>query len=641
VNLMTGMAGQAPKTGWTATGFNNQQGGDTNINNQMRWNPNSGGLGGVDWAKQGFTGQTNLPGNSENPEVSNSVTPEFADWLSTSGYSPSRIQDQPGSTAGWNAVVDRNNNPVEGSQYYDNSNDKNFWTAANLAGGLVSGGVAANPVFGGLGSVGSGAVSGGVSGFLQDGTPQSALKGAAIGGAMGGISDYAKSSLSSAPTYPIDPATADPGYRNQMDISSDNYTAPAQSFPVTPPSNIISTPLSPEITAPPISNPVNAPPSSNAQNDLNPGGTPAQNPPPIQPIDLATNPNMSGLPSLDPTAGQAKLDPSGTFSPEVQKAITAGSLTGVAPNTSSGSLLSSIGDFAKANPGLTAGLAGGLASAVTGGNGGNAPSGPVGTSNGLSANTNATNQQTIDALSQKINKNSAIDPALPALKTNAGDPTSYYQTAADAAYDRQKQYLDPQVALQQKSLEARLSEQGFVPGTPGYAQAMQTFQDTNNRAYASARDSAIQQGVAAGQGIFTNNLSNANLNNSASNSTLDQYIRQQNQPVNTLNALQNGQQIQYNNNIDQYNANTASKNSLGQTLGQLGTAAAIYFSDARLKDDIAPIGRTAGGVNIYSYTIFGRKEIGVLAQELALVQPEAVSVDPASGFYVVDYSKVR
>jgi hypothetical protein len=299
-----------------------------------------------------------------------------------------------------------------------------------------------------------------------------------------------------------------------------------------------------------------------------------------------------------------------------------------------------ISNFAKQNPQLTTGLATGALTAMTG-TGSNPPSGPAGTNPNVGASTNATNQQTIDALSKQINQNVGTAPNVPALQTTAGDPQQYYQQAADAMYDKQKQYLDPQVALKQKALESRLSEQGFVPGTPGYNQAMQTFQDTNNRDYAAARDSAIGQGVTAGQNLYQNNNSNAQLNNQASNSALNQYVIKQNQPVNTLNALQTGQQIQYNNGIDQYNAKTASQNSTNQTIGQLATAAGMYFSDARLKSDITPFGRTPGGANLYSYSIFGRKEIGVLAQELMQTQPDAVGVDPESGFYIVDYSKVR
>ena len=276
--------------------------------------------------------------------------------------------------------------------------------------------------------------------------------------------------------------------------------------------------------------------------------------------------------------------------------------------------------------------------------------------------------QLLDALTGTVGKglqNPMDFSAVPGLKTSAGDPAEYYQQAADAAYDRQKQYLDPQVKQQQDALEARLAEQGFVPGTPGYNQAMQNFMDTNNRSYAAARDSAIQQGVSAGQGIFSGNLSNAQLNNNASGQTLAQLLQQRNQPLNELNAVKTGTQVQlpnapaiaqvqtpatnvagitnqaYQNQLGVYNANVGSTNATNQSISQLLAALGTTYSDARLKSGIIPIGRTPGGVNVYEYIIGGEKQIGVIAQEILLTQPEAVLLNPENGFLMVNYRKVR
>lgn len=87
------------------------------------------------------------------------------------------------------------------------------------------------------------------------------------------------------------------------------------------------------------------------------------------------------------------------------------------------------------------------------------------------------------------------------------DPQQFNNQAASAQYRAATRYLDPQVENQQKALEARLAEQGFVPGTPGYARAMETFQDTNNRAYADARDRATLLGANVGSDQFGNSLS--------------------------------------------------------------------------------------------------------------------------------------
>jgi len=285
------------------------------------------------------------------------------------------------------------------------------------------------------------------------------------------------------------------------------------------------------------------------------------------------------------------------------------------------------GNFFTQNPQLTAGLVSAGIGAI-GGNGGNPPAPPS------SPGGTGGNPQLTQALQQQMFGN------VPGLKTTAGDPNQFYQTASDAAYRNQTRYLDPQVAQQQKALEARLSEQGFVPGTPGYNQAMQNFMDANARAYAQARDTATLQGFQVGDTNFDNSLANTELNNSASNSWLNQIIAMRNQPINERNAIMTGDQIQYNNQLDQYNAQQQTRNSNNQLIGQLATAIGMYFSDARLKDDITPIGQTPGGLGIYSYTIFGRREIGVIAQEVQAKQPHAVAVDPDSGFLMVDYGRI-
>lgn len=65
------------------------------------------------------------------------------------------------------------------------------------------------------------------------------------------------------------------------------------------------------------------------------------------------------------------------------------------------------------------------------------------------------------------------------------------------------------------------------------------------------------------------------------------------------------------------------------------------FSDARLKTDIERIGTGFDGANIYRFRYRGDPDnvtrIGFMAQEVEQLHPEAVSVDPASGFKMVNY----
>lgn len=71
-----------------------------------------------------------------------------------------------------------------------------------------------------------------------------------------------------------------------------------------------------------------------------------------------------------------------------------------------------------------------------------------------------------------------------------------------------------------------------------------------------------------------------------------------------------------------------------QALGMFG------FSDKRLKEDITPVGALNDGQTVYSYRYKGdpRTQIGLLAQEVERVHPDAVARHP-SGLRMVDYRR--
>ena len=75
-------------------------------------------------------------------------------------------------------------------------------------------------------------------------------------------------------------------------------------------------------------------------------------------------------------------------------------------------------------------------------------------------------------------------------------------------------------------------------------------------------------------------------------------------------------------------------------LAGLGLQAYSAFSDARLKEDIEPVGKTFDGQNLYFYRYKGdpTPHVGLMAQEVAETKPEAVEVHP-SGYLKVNYGK--
>ena len=82
---------------------------------------------------------------------------------------------------------------------------------------------------------------------------------------------------------------------------------------------------------------------------------------------------------------------------------------------------------------------------------------------------------------------------------------------------------------------------------------------------------------------------------------------------------------------------TGAFGSSGWLLG--GPSALLAFSDERLKEDIAPVGKLADGRNIYSYRYKGDPEprIGLMAQEEEKIAPE--NVVEIGGFKAVNYGR--
>lgn len=74
----------------------------------------------------------------------------------------------------------------------------------------------------------------------------------------------------------------------------------------------------------------------------------------------------------------------------------------------------------------------------------------------------------------------------------------------------------------------------------------------------------------------------------------------------------------------------------GKNMGGMGMAAGM-ISDRRLKSNIVRIAEHPLGIGIYSYTIFGQHQIGVMADEVRTVRPEAVERG-ADGYDRVLYS---
>jgi DNA-binding transcriptional regulator YiaG len=177
----------------------------------------------------------------------------------------------------------------------------------------------------------------------------------------------------------------------------------------------------------------------------------------------------------------------------------------------------------------------------------------------------------------------------------------------------------------------------------------------------------IAQNNAAQQQLYAQNLQRANFENAARQQSLQNDIAERQMPLNEINALRSGTQIvnpqfspytganvgaapiaqtmqnAYAGQMNAYNQDVASQNAQTKGLFDLGAAALPYlpgFSDRRLKSNITRIGTHPLGIGIYEYDIFDRHEIGVMAQEVQQVLPEAIHIHP-SGFMMVDYGRLN
>lgn len=193
---------------------------------------------------------------------------------------------------------------------------------------------------------------------------------------------------------------------------------------------------------------------------------------------------------------------------------------------------------------------------------------------------------------------------------------------------------------------------------------------TNQQQQLAANQANAALNNQALESQYNQALQSTQLNNQASNQQLAQNQAIQQNPLNILQALRTGAQLntanlpavgvsqpgqlanwsgpdmlgaataqgQYNQGI--YNAQTAANSALTSSLigagGALGSAG-IKASDRRLKNNIKRIGTHILGIGLYTWDyLWGEPFAGVMAHEVEQVMPEAIVIHP-SGFKMVNY----
>jgi hypothetical protein len=229
---------------------------------------------------------------------------------------------------------------------------------------------------------------------------------------------------------------------------------------------------------------------------------------------------------------------------------------------------------------------------------------------------------------------------LPSYGINPGE------TYSDAIMRR----LAPQIAQQSEMSDAQLANQGIAQGTEAYNNAKRQLSQQQNDLLTSAQIQGMNTGLSANQQAF------------------QQEAYNQMQPINVINALRTGSQVQnpsfantpnqaqtagadilgatqagYNAQLANVNAQNAASGGFMSGLMGLGGAGIMRYSDERLKTNIEKVGSLENGVNLYSYNykdgydLPEGRQIGVIAQEVEAVMPEAV-VEMDNGFKAVNYA---
>ncbi|MEN5063563.1 tail fiber domain-containing protein [Achromobacter aegrifaciens] len=291
------------------------------------------------------------------------------------------------------------------------------------------------------------------------------------------------------------------------------------------------------------------------------------------------------------------------------------------------------------------------------------------------------------------------------------DPNMATNTATQAILSR----VNPELDRQQEALRNQLTNQGIAQGSAAWNNAMSSFgqqrndavtqaglqginlgmqqqgltynQQTQNRAMAAALQG---QQFAQQNGLRTQEAGLQNQQFSQANQARQQALQEQaylrSLPLNELNALRSGSQVQmpefpgysqqattsgpdytgaaqntYQSQLGASNAQNASNSGMmGGLFGLAGTGLGAYFggtggamlggglgsslgglfSDRRLKKDIKRVGVTANGLGIYSYSYIwgGGRMLGYMADEVERVSPHAVR--EVGGLKMVNYAEV-
>lgn len=219
---------------------------------------------------------------------------------------------------------------------------------------------------------------------------------------------------------------------------------------------------------------------------------------------------------------------------------------------------------------------------------------------------------------------------------------------SDKIQGLQNEFLDPQWQRQSDALNTQLANQGIQPGSTAYTNAQKDFSNQRQSAYDQSYLDSYNTGQQAA-------------------------LTQRNQPINEISALLSGSQVSQPNFSQTPTPGVAPTDVIGATgqslaqqnvgyqgqlatnmgvnsglfglgssaLGAAGTALGGWAkSDIRLKENVKRVGTADNGLPLYLFNFKGdnRPQMGLVAQDVIKVRPEAVSMQP-DGYMAVHYER--
>lgn len=211
------------------------------------------------------------------------------------------------------------------------------------------------------------------------------------------------------------------------------------------------------------------------------------------------------------------------------------------------------------------------------------------------------------------------------------------QDAENWAYDLASPRILAQQGQNETALRSRLINSGLRPGSSAWDTEMTRLTNSNTDQMNQLALSGRQQGFS-------------------------EALAQRNQPINEITALLSGSQVSnpaqmsgatpqtqvggvdyagmvQQNYQNKMNSQGGALGGLFGLAGSLGGAALSKWSDARVKENIHRVGTLDNGLPVYAYNYIwgGPTEIGVMAQDVEQIHPDAVT--EIDGIKAVHYGK--